>query len=239
VVRRSEGLHAQIDLAAAMPGTRVELSMDGTTLLDTVVPTVLTTYELEIPASLVITGNNFVRVKQTFPATPAYEIGNTGVTLAHDVTARSAGWAVGMTASIAIDGVDKPAAARGLTMFRLDDGTQHNYDTFAKPGAASRFAEAVAALPDGTPVALVVADDASTLWTEDADAALRALGGERSLRGAYRASYALIGVKGAKPGSALESLSDTRAVHATLGRPYAQAVRGTLWHDLWLRPSAP
>ncbi|HEY6877166.1 MAG TPA: interleukin-like EMT inducer domain-containing protein [Polyangiales bacterium] len=238
VQRRRQALHARVKVVAKIPGAHMQLSMDGQTLLDTDVDTHMRTYEFDIPKARVITGNNFVRVKQTFPPSETHEIGQTGVKLAHDVSARSAGWAVGMIGSVAVDGVSKTAGAHGVTMFHLDGSDTHeNFDTLSEPTAARRFAEAVDALAPGQIVAVVAVDEASSLWNEQADAALRALGGMRSLRKAFRASYALIGVKGAKPGTAIESFSMTHAVHATLGRPYAKAIRGTIWHELWLSPA--
>ncbi|HEX5657136.1 MAG TPA: interleukin-like EMT inducer domain-containing protein, partial [Polyangiales bacterium] len=237
--RVSEDLRATLRLAGVVPGTRITLSMDGHTLLETELSEHVQDYSFVIPKALVRTGSNFVRVVQSIPPSESNEIGATGVKLAHDVSARSAGWGVGMQSSFAVDGVNSKKGGRGLTMFWLDGSERmQKFDTFGDPGAPAAFLAAVEALPAQTPVALAVSDDASTSWSAPGDAAIGLLGGKRSLAGQFRASYALIGVKGAQPGSAIESFSLTHAVHATLGRPYSKAIRGTIWHELWLRPAA-
>ncbi|MDB4990162.1 MAG: hypothetical protein JWN04_5340 [Myxococcaceae bacterium] len=90
-------------------------------------------------------------------------------------------------------------------------------------------------LAAGTVVALAVRDEASRSFSERADRAIEQLGGTRSLRNWYRGSYALIGVKGAPSGSALESASMTSAVQLTVGRPLAQRGAGIAFNVLELK----
>jgi hypothetical protein len=71
-------------------------------------------------------------------------------------------------------------------------------------------------LPAGTIVAAAVKDEASQELTDRAVAALRSLGGREDIRGRYRVSHLLIGVKGAEPGAAIERSGYTRLT-ATLG----------------------
>ncbi|MEY4510387.1 MAG: hypothetical protein RLZZ450_2509 [Pseudomonadota bacterium] len=174
------------------------------------------------------------------PPTEAQEVGKTGAKLAHDITARSAGWGLGTGGALIVNGKPLAAGARGISLFQVDaDGTSTlvgSFDTCASEAASDDFVKAVRAVRRGTVVALVVADDASVHFSARADQAIRKLGGTQSLRGAYRASYALIGVKGAPSGTALESFAVGRVAGVTVGRPPSRAVRGSLWHELHIEP---
>jgi len=74
----------------------------------------------------------------------------------------------------------------------------------------------VGRLPARTIVAGAVKDEASGALTDEAVAALRTLGGTEDIRGRYRASHLLVGVKGAAPGTAVEESGYARLT-ATLG----------------------
>ena len=66
---------------------------------------------------------------------------------------------------------------------------------------------------------------------EEAVAALRSIGATGDLRGKFRWSHAIIGVKGAAPGSALEALDGLRPVSVAVGpavtEPFVAA--GVAW----------
>ena len=104
---------------------------------------------------------------------------------------------------------------RGYNLVAIDAATGHvlwsdAFDTFVSPGEARRLAEAVERLPAGTIVAVAVKDEASGALSDEAVAALRSLGGRQDIRGRFRASHLLVGVKGATPGSAIEQVGDAR-----------------------------
>ena len=151
-----------------------------------------------------------------------YRIGTTGVTSPGDLRVRSAGQPYGEAASIAFNQVELAANRRGYNLVALaPDGRVRAtgvYDTFLEPTAASRLAAFVGGLPEGTLVAGAVRDEASHRLTEEAVAALRALGVAGDLRGHFRESHAFVGVKGAAPGTALEEMGP-RALTLTVGRP--------------------
>jgi hypothetical protein len=65
-------------------------------------------------------------------------------------------------------------------------------------------------------VAVAVKDEASGALTDEAVLALRSLGGQQDIRGRYRVSHLLVGVKGAVPGTAIEQLGYAQ-LSATLG----------------------
>lgn len=238
-VRRKHDLRAKLDIAARNPGTRVKLTLKGESLLDTEISTGLQTLEFEIPIRLLNTGSNFVHIEQNTSPPEARPLGDTGVILAHDVTAHSAGWGVGMSSWLSVDGRTIPGGPRGISLFTIDPraGTSTlvgTYDTFAFDNAVDEFAYAVDDLPSGTIAVLAVADDASNLFSRRGNRAIRELGGLQSLLGAYRSSYAMIGAKGARPGTALESFALHQVATATHGRPLPQAIRATFWCELRL-----
>jgi hypothetical protein len=131
---------------------------------------------------------------------------------------------------------------RGVTLFSFEaegkDRTKLGvFDPYRIPEEADRLASVIQHLPAGTLVAMAVKDEASKHWTAKADQALRSLGGTASLIGKYRASYALIGVKGATPGQALEQFSANRPVSLVAGRLNQERYDGVAWSTIAL--SAP
>ncbi|HEM62096.1 MAG TPA: hypothetical protein ENO24_07380, partial [Chloroflexi bacterium] len=78
------------------------------------------------------------------------------------------------------------------------------FDTYANEFEAQDLADFIAQIPDGRIVAVAVRGDGATSLTDQAVQALGSLGGQIDLRGTEGFSHALIGVKGAAPGSALE-----------------------------------
>lgn len=125
---------------------------------------------------------------------------------------------------------------RGVIVYTFDpQGTRYArltyFDTNRIAEETLRFADAIRRLPQGTGVVLAVKDDASQSWTPEGDEALRSLGGKESLNGRFRQSYALIGVKGAQPGTAMEGVGP-RAVTLTLGRRPAERGTGVAWSEL-------
>lgn len=63
----------------------------------------------------------------------------------------------------------------------------------------------LAGLPEGSIVVAAVKDEASRGLSAEAAAAWRLVGGQVDLRGCFRCAHALIGVRGAAPGTALEA----------------------------------
>jgi hypothetical protein len=148
-------------------------------------------------------------------------IGRTGVTSPVDLQIVSAGMDTGNEGSIYVDGHQRAIGRRGYNLVAIDPVSgevlwSDLFDTLVSPGESGRLAEAVRRLPVGTIVAVAVKDEASGTLTEEAVAALRSLGGSEDIRGRYRVSHLLVGVKGAAPGTAIEQSGYARLV-ATLG----------------------
>ncbi|MGD8474516.1 MAG: interleukin-like EMT inducer domain-containing protein, partial [Anaerolineae bacterium] len=81
------------------------------------------------------------------------------------------------------------------------------FDTTPSGGESNAvaLAEMIDAVPDGRIVAVALQGDGAAHLTEDAVRALSQIGGQADLRGTTGWSHALIGVKGAAPGTALEA----------------------------------
>jgi hypothetical protein len=136
------------------------------------------------------------------------------------ILVQSAGEEVGDLAHIYVNGVDVSPNQRGYNLAVISPQGEvqtASFDTHLDPGASAALAEFIAAVPQGHMVAAAVADEASMHLSEEAVAALRSVGAAGDLRGKFRWSHALIGVKGSAPGSALEALDGLRPVTLVAG----------------------
>ena len=111
---------------------------------------------------------------------------------------------------------DGSAGRRGYNVAVLDARTgrlldKRGFDTWANEYEAQRLAEFVAQIPEGRIVVVATKDDAGQHLTAEAIAALRSLGAQGDLRGAVGQAHALVGVKGAAPGMALELVAAPNA----------------------------
>jgi hypothetical protein len=110
--------------------------------------------------------------------------------------------------------------ARGYTILILNTESgqveaQKTFDTYASRGASDALSDFVDGIPNGKIVVALAFDEASTSLTENGRLALAGIGAQYSLYSQYESRYgwahAVIGVKGALPGQALEDL-DPRSV---------------------------
>jgi len=137
------------------------------------------------------------------------QIGRTGVTSPVDLEVVSAGMDTGNQGEIYINGRQRAESRRGYNLVAIDPASgavlwSDLFDTMVSPTESGRLTRAIERLPAGTIVAAAVKDEASVALTEEAVAALRSLGGRDDIRGRYRVSHLLVGVKGAPPGTAIE-----------------------------------
>jgi hypothetical protein len=133
---------------------------------------------------------------------------------------QSAGQEVGDFAHIYVGGRDISLNERGYNVAALTSAAPPlvaAFDTHLDPAASQRFAEFIVGLPDGALVAAAAADEASLNLSAEGVAALRMVGASGDLRGKFRWSHALIGVKGSPPGTALEAMDGLRPVTLALG----------------------
>jgi hypothetical protein len=227
-----------LSLAAAEPGTRVQMWLGRERLLDQVIGPGWSDRSFTIPRRSLAVGMNYLRIEQQVPSHLS-PIGRTGRTLGWDLGAESAGYLAGNHAALFMAGEKIPVVKRGITLatFAPDRPRlieRESFDTFARATETDDFVRAVERLAPGTIAVVVALDDASSNWSPAADQALAALGGKESLKGHYRESYALIGVKGAHPGQALEQRSAAAVVTLGVGRPPPDQQRGVAWANVTL-----
>jgi hypothetical protein len=173
------------------------------------------TYALALAQGQLNPGLNLFRLQPAGSAQPSAvtpadpTIGGTGMRAPLPLEVESAGILGGNFARVRLGDRVLELNGRGYNLVALapDNGQviiEESFDTFAGEGEAARLAGRLRDLPAGTIVLLAVRDDASSHLTAEAVAAIGDVGGEMDLRGKYRWGHALIGVKGARPGTAIE-----------------------------------
>ena len=160
-----------------------------------------------------------------------YRIGTTGVRSPVDIEVVSEGRGPagqGGLVSARVNGHEVVTVPRrGYTVVALDGGDgrvlwQDDFDTFRSQAESRRMAERIGALTPGTLVIAAVKTDGGGQLTAEGVAALRSVGGERDHQRTLWLAHALIGVKGAPAGSAVELAGPGRVV-ASVGRVRALA----------------
>ena len=151
-----------------------------------------------------------------------FQVGKTGATSPVSIVTRSAGSEIGDFGHIFVNGIDRSKNLRGYNTVVINENTEiveasEVFDTFASKEESARMAEFIDKIPNGRIVAVAVRDEASRNLTEDAVNALRSIGATQDLRGKFRWSHAVIGVKGAPSGSALESASEIMPTQLVVG----------------------
>lgn len=233
-------------LRPTQPGARVHVELAGRDVLETPLAEGWQIYRFTVPARALTRGVNLLRVRQELPGprasdSVALEIGTTGARSPVDIRVTSDATRGGAGARFEI-GTQAPreVISRGVTAFVLERGDEAvgaralgTFDTHQIDGDAARFADAIARLPPGTVVALAFADKALLRWSHAATEALGSLGARGRLEAAdERLSYALVGVKGAAPGTALERRSRRAAAFVEVGRPPHERAPAVCW--AWL-----
>jgi hypothetical protein len=148
--------------------------------------------------------------------------GATKITAPVSIVVSSAGSEVGDFAHVYIDGTDASPNLRGYNIVVINEKSgaieaRAAFDTFKSLDESARLAQFIAAIPNGRIVAVAVRDEASRNLTEEAVNALRSIGATQDLRGKFRWSHAIIGVKGAPPGSAREIANEIAPAQLIVG----------------------
>ncbi len=161
-------------------------------------------------------GNGFASL------TTSFAIGKTGIAAPASIVVYSAGSEVGDFAHIYVDGVDASPNLRGYNVVVINPQsgaveTRAAFDTFAAEAESARLAQFIAQIPDGRIVAVAVRDEASWFLTEEAVNALKSIGAREDLRGKFRWSHAIIGVKGSTNGTANEYASEVMPAQLFVG----------------------
>ncbi len=108
-------------------------------------------------------------------------------------------------AYITVGGEDASTHLRGYNLAVIDKA---GFDTWDSESESQALAHFIAQIPDGAIVVVAVKEDGARSLTDQAVEALRSLEGETDLRGRAQFSHAIIGVKGATPGTALEKTGE-------------------------------
>jgi hypothetical protein len=151
------------------------------------------------------------RVRPAAAGTAAYRIGRTGTQSPVDIEVRSAGMDDGNLASIRVNGhelVSVPRRGYWVAALAPADGRVLGvecFDTARTVAESGRLAAYLEGLPPGTVVAVAVLDEAGGRLTEPAVRALQAVGARGDLRGTFRLAHAVVGVRGARAGEAVEA----------------------------------
>ena len=199
------------------PQQTVQVTINGHRLPETFsISPYWETYALTLPAAILKEGLNEVVLEFAYAASPRdvlpgnFAIGSTGVTSPLEISVNSAGLPAGDFAYITVEGEDASTHRRGYNLAVIDPQSgavveQAGFDTWANEFESQALAEFVAEIPEGYIVAVAVKDDGAAHLTEAAVRALLTLGAQIDLRGTEHLSHAIIGVKGAPPGAALEA----------------------------------
>jgi hypothetical protein len=220
-------------ILAPGPGQALEVVLNGQLVTTVELMEGWHEYEILLPERLLRDGLNefHFRFSCLFPVDGIrggeYSIGQTGVSSPVNILIKSAGEEVGDFGHIYVDGRNVSPDERGYNVVVVDPlsgavKAAGHFDTFASEEESARLAEFIADIPDGTIVAVAVEDEASLHLTEDAVLALRTIGAREDLRNMFRWGHALIGVKGAGPGQALEATGLVRPVSVRAGQGFTE-----------------
>jgi len=203
-------------------------------------------YELRVPAGYVKLTLNTVTFEFDYAESPYdrlpgnFAIGSTGVNTPVDIKVNSVGGENGF-AHIGVgrdSDTDISVERRGYNLVVLDERTgavldRRGFDTAGSPAESRLLAEYIAGIPEGRIVVAAVRIDGGRHLTEQAVAALRTIGARADLRGTENRAHAIIGVKGAASGTALELAPVGNAFlyvgHTMDQRTLAVAVDGITW----------
>lgn len=149
-----------------------------------------------------------------------YQIGTTNTSSPVDITVL-AGGPIKYSAVI-VDGVTVTPEQRGIVIALIDptQGTVLDsgaFDTYLTADESDRLAALINAAPAGTIVALATYDEGIAKLNTAARTALATLGATSDITGKVGAAYAVVGVKGSPPGTALERLDEKQPVLLDVG----------------------
>ena len=214
-------LHAM----APGPGQVVRLRLNGRDLASAAMSEGWQDLRFELPAGQVRAGLNEITLAydRSFPLLPGQPIGKTGAIAPANIAVRSAGQEAGDYAHVYVNGRDVTPNRRGYNVAVIDPITgaveqTASFDTFQSATESNRMAELLNKTPAGRIVAVAARDEVSLKLQQDAVDALASLGATQDLRGRFRWGHAVIGVKGAAPGTALEVAGRDEPLQEFVGR---------------------
>jgi hypothetical protein len=205
------------------PGAEAQtmaLVVNGHRLEPVTLATAWDSYTWEVPANLLEQPINEVRFELDHLAAPADvlpgdgAIGTTGTQapLAIEVNSDAPAGLAYITVGEGDQAKDGSVHSPGYNVAVIDRKSgrlldQQGFDTTpgGKPGQATALADFIASIPAGRIVVVAMQGDGAAGLTDASVAAFRAIGGQADPRGTTGWSHAIIGVKGAAAGTALEA----------------------------------
>ncbi len=243
-----EAARLELEMAAAGPGQTLRVRLNGWQSASMPLATGWQTISLQIPAQAVQPGvaDVILEFGKLYPlrleSGISAHIGMTGVAAPVSIYVESAGEESGDFAHIWVNGRDAIGAQAGepgyfAVVIERETGrieTVRHFDTLADAAAAEVLAQFIASLPAGQIVAVAAADEASLALSAEAIAAFNSIGAQGDLRDHFRWGHAIIGVKGAAPGQAVEALGAVQPATAAVGGAWrsprlAAALRRIAW----------
>jgi hypothetical protein len=210
---------------APQSGQRITARLNGSPVGSASLSTAWQSVTFDLPTSAIRQGLNELTFgyDSALPLLAGQPIGRTGTLAPVNIVARSAGQEAGDYAHIYLNGIDVAANRRGynLAVINPETGAMEQaaaFDTFADAKESNRMAELINKLPAGRIVAVAVRDEASMSLQQDAVDALASLGATADLRSKFRWGQAVIGVRGAAPGTALEAAGRDAPAQVYVGR---------------------
>jgi hypothetical protein len=152
------------------------------------------------------------------------QIGKTGIEAPVDLIVQSAGLYSGNLGIILVNGQVVSSQSRGYNIVVVNPRTgaveaSTAFDTHRWRRESRRMAEFIDRLEEGKIVILALKDEGALSLTAEAVEALKTVGAQEDLRGRLHWSHAVIGIKGAKPGEALEESSSGPVKLEVAGKP--------------------
>ncbi len=209
-------------------GQRLQVEVNGQIVQGIDLATGWMDYRLDLPADAVREGLNevWLHFARLYPAGQAAlsprTIGKTGLESPVNLVVQSAGQEVGDLAHIYVNGQEVSPNERGYNVAVIAPqsgvvGPVATFDTHLDERAGQALAGFLDRVPPGYIVAVAAADEASRRLGQEAVAALQSIGATGDLRDRFRWGHAIIGVKGAPPGTALEAMDWMRPVTLAVG----------------------
>ena len=225
----------------------VTLAINGVQEWDQTQPLSLGWQEIgwEVPGSVLVDGLNRLELVWGYTAAPravtpsSRQIGATGVALPidADIKAFADGGFIALFDE-AGEQIDASAGRRGVNVTVLDPASgavvqQVGFDTTANAGESTALAAMLQETAPGAPVLVASYGDAWAYLDEEAVSALQGIGADVTLDGLQNQYFAIVGVAGSAPGSAVQSIDPADAfVRVSLNRDRRELAAAVDWVEV-------
>lgn len=218
------GMRAEFDtfLPSSCTGVRMEVSINGNTLGTIDVPSGIATLRVRIAESIVKKGLNEATFRWPYPQNKY--VWREGAHVEPAMVLSSGGSAGPFVrGEVQIRGRGLYKNSRGYNIVELSTNGRrvlrtNTWDPYTDKDAWKKLVEHIDSIPKGRLVAFLSAGEASHNMTEDAVEALGDLGSCFDMRDRHSWCHAGLGLKGMKPGEAIEAASGQSAISFAPGR---------------------